>query len=114
MVGPIAPANSGALLAPEGRALVYFHAPEYEGAVDEQQVAELFDLTSAEARVAAAIAEGSDLKSLADRLSLSVETVRGQLKSVFRKTGTRRQNELAARILLSPALRPREAPPIKL
>ena len=80
----------------------------------EQQVAELFDLTSAEARVAAAIAEGSDLKSLADRLSLSVETVRGQLKSVFRKTGTRRQNELAARILLSPALRPREAPPIKL
>ncbi len=114
MVSPIAPGLSGALLAPQGRALVYFHAPEYEGAVDEQRVTELFDLTPAEARVAAAIAEGSDLKTLAARLSLSVDTVRGQLKSVFRKTGTRRQNELAARILLSPALRPREAPPIKL
>jgi DNA-binding CsgD family transcriptional regulator len=114
MVSPLAPAASGTLLASQGRALVYFHAPEYEGAVDEQRIAELFDLTPAEARVAAAIAEGSDLKTLAARLSLSVETVRVQLKSVFRKTGTRRQNELAARILLSPALRPREVPPIKL
>jgi len=114
MVSPIAPATGGALLAPEGRALVYFHAPEYEATVDEQRIAELFDLTPAEARVAAAIAEGSDLKTLSERLCLSVETVRAQLKSVFRKTGTRRQNELAARILLSPALRPREAPPIRL
>ena len=39
MVSPMAPENSAALLAPEGRALVYFHAPEYEGAVDEGQIA---------------------------------------------------------------------------
>ena len=71
-------------------------------------------LTPAEARVACAVAEGRDLKSLAERESVSVETVRAQLKAVFRKTGTRRQNELAARILRSPALRPEEAPPIKL
>ena len=72
------------------------------------------DLTPAEARVARAIAEGGDLKTLAAGLSLSVDTLRGQLKSVFRKTGTRRQNELAALILRSPALRPGEAPPINL
>ncbi len=114
MVSPMAPENSAALLAPEGRALVYFHAPEYEGAVDEGQIAELFDLTPAEARVARAIAEGGDLKTLAAGLSLSVDTLRGQLKSVFRKTGTRRQNELAARILRSPALRAAETLPIKL
>ncbi|HAR59442.1 MAG TPA: hypothetical protein DCS18_04475, partial [Alcanivorax sp.] len=114
MVSPMAPENSAALLAPEGRALVYFHAPEYEGAVDERQIAELFDLTPAEARVARAIAEGGDLKTLAAGLSLSVDTLRGQLKSVFRKTGTRRQNELAARILRSPALRAAETLPIKL
>ena len=47
-------------------------------------------------------------------LSLSVDTLRGQLKSVFRKTGTRRQNELAAMILRSPALRAAETLPIKL
>ena len=64
--------------------------------------------------MARAIAEGGDLKTLAAGLSLSVDTLRGQLKSVFRKTGTRRQNELAARILRSPALRAAETLPIKL
>ncbi|QJX02641.1 hypothetical protein HML84_14980 [Alcanivorax sp. IO_7] len=43
-----------------------------------------------------------------------MQTVRGQLKAVFRKTGTSRQNELAARILKSPALRPAEPAPITL
>lgn len=114
VISPMPPASSASLLAQDGRALIYFHLPEHEGCVDPQQVAELFGLTPAEARVACAVAEGGDLKTLADRESLSVETVRVQLKSVFRKTGTRRQNELAARILRSPALRPEEAPPIKL
>ncbi len=114
MISPIAPASSRALLPQEGRALVYFHLPEHEGAVDEEQVADLFDLTPAEARVACAVAEGGDLKALAEQQGVSVETVRSHLKSIFRKTGTRRQNELAARVLRSPALRPKATPPITL
>lgn len=56
----------------------------------------LFDLTPAEARVARGIAEGQTLEALAQRLGLSVETVRVQLKSVMAKTGIHRQAELAA------------------
>ena len=82
--------------------------------MDESQLAALFDLTPAEARVARGVAEGLDLDALARARGVSVQTVRAQLKAVFRKTGTSRQNELAARILKSPALRPAEAAPITL
>ncbi|MBF1803110.1 helix-turn-helix transcriptional regulator [Alcanivorax sp. ST75FaO-1] len=114
VVSPLAPEVARALLPGGGRALVYFHLPEQEGRVDEAQVAMLFDLTPAEARVARGVAEGRDLASLAGDQGVSVQTVRGQLKAVFRKTGTSRQNELAARILKSPALRPAEPAPITL
>ena len=60
------------------------------------------------------MAKAADLKALAEQQGVSVETVRSHLKSIFRKTGTRRQNELAARVLRSPALRPKATPPITL
>ncbi|MBM7332066.1 MAG: helix-turn-helix transcriptional regulator [Alcanivorax sp.] len=114
VVSPLAPEVARALLPDGGRALIYFHLPEQEGRVDESQLAALFDLTPAEARVARGVAEGLDLDALARARGVSVQTVRAQLKAVFRKTGTSRQNELAARILKSPALRPAEAAPITL
>lgn len=58
-------------------------------------VATLFDLTPAEARIARGIAEGLTPAELAERLGVSSETVRVQLKRVFSKTSTRRQSELA-------------------
>lgn len=56
----------------------------------------LFDLTPSEARVANAISDGSSLEQIAALHAVSVATVRTQLKSVFQKTGTHRQGELAA------------------
>ena len=56
----------------------------------------LFDLTPAEARVTRAIVEGQNIEGLATELGISRETVRTQLKSVFAKTGTKRQAELVA------------------
>ena len=55
----------------------------------------LFDLTPAEARIARKIAEGRTVKEIADAGNLSVETVRGQLKTVLAKTGVDRQTDLA-------------------
>jgi DNA-binding CsgD family transcriptional regulator len=55
-----------------------------------------FGLTPCEARVAAALAKGLSLNEIAKQHSVGVGTVRGQLKSVFIKTGTRRQGELVA------------------
>jgi DNA-binding CsgD family transcriptional regulator len=51
-------------------------------------------LTDAEIRVAIALFEGQSLTQFADQASLAIGTVRQQIKSVFRKTGTGRQAEL--------------------
>jgi DNA-binding CsgD family transcriptional regulator len=59
-------------------------------------LSEVFSLTPAEAKVASMIAAGSSPDEIADELELSRETVRNQLKAIFSKTGTHRQNELAA------------------
>lgn len=55
-----------------------------------------FDLTQAEARLAIALSSGSDLKTEAKRLCVSPETMRKHLRSIFSKTGVRRQSELTA------------------
>ena len=56
----------------------------------------VFGLTPAEARLADGLVSGGDLNSEAERLKLSRETVRNQLKSIFAKTGTHRQSDLVA------------------
>lgn len=58
-----------------------------------------FRLTAAEARVATAIAEGLSIREVAERVSVSVHTVRAQLGTIFAKTGTHRQADLV-RLLL--------------
>lgn len=67
----------------------------------------LFDLTPAEARVAAALVRGGSVESVAAAIGVSIETVRTQLKSVMAKTGTNRQTELV--LLLSGAQLPDRA-----
>jgi DNA-binding CsgD family transcriptional regulator len=61
-------------------------------------IAEVFSLSPAEARVAAMVAAGSSPEEIADELLVTRETVRNQIKAIFGKTGTHRQNELAALI----------------
>lgn len=62
-----------------------------------------FRLTQAESRLAAGLAQGRTLKSLAEERQVSLNTVRSQLKAVFAKTNTRRQAELVA-LLASPPI----------
>lgn len=54
----------------------------------------LFNLTRTEAEVTVQLAQGESPEAIASARGVSVETVRGQLRSVFRKTGTHRQGEL--------------------
>lgn len=55
-----------------------------------------YGLTPAELALAQAIAQGLSPRDYADSRSVSVNTVRTQLKSVFSKTETNRQSQLAA------------------
>jgi DNA-binding CsgD family transcriptional regulator len=58
-----------------------------------------FGLAPAEARLAVHLVAGETLRSAAVKLSISYETARTCLKSIFDKTGTCRQAELVIVIL---------------
>jgi DNA-binding CsgD family transcriptional regulator len=65
---------------------------------DEAVLGLVFGLTRAESRLAAAICVGQDINTVAAKLGVSRLTLRGQLKAIFGKTGSRRQAELVARV----------------
>ena len=58
-----------------------------------------FKLSKAEARVATLLADGLSPRMIADRLNVSIHTVRSQLQAIFSKTDTSRQAELTSLIL---------------
>ena len=63
---------------------------------DEELLQEVFLMTPAETRLARRLSRGENLTAIAQELRLSIGTLRVQLKSLFLKTGTRRQGELIA------------------
>ena len=69
--------------------------PERGGLRTFHILIETFGLSAAEARLARRIGRGETLRDIADAERMSVETMRTRLKSVFGKTGTHRQAELA-------------------
>lgn len=61
---------------------------------DPALIAQAFDLTRAESRLAALLATGASISSAAEHLGISRETARNHLKAIFSKTGAHRQSEL--------------------
>ena len=70
------------------------HAPS------ETDLADLFGLSPAEARIAAALMTGKSLGNIAAASGVQITTVRTQLRSILRKVGVKRQFDLV-RILSS-------------
>jgi DNA-binding CsgD family transcriptional regulator/PAS domain-containing protein len=68
--------------------------PESHVPVPLDRLSELFGLTPAETRIAAALLTGADQQAVAKRLGLSFFTVRNHLVRIFEKTRTQRQSEL--------------------
>lgn len=64
--------------------------------LDVSELKALFELTTAEARLAERMSSGCDLGTAASAIGIGRETARTQLRSVFAKTGVRRQAELTA------------------
>ncbi|HET7715684.1 MAG TPA: helix-turn-helix transcriptional regulator [Bauldia sp.] len=77
------------------RAIVIVTDPERGGDNAFHILIETFGLSAAEARLARRIGRGETLRDIAAAERMSVETMRTRLKSVFAKTGTHRQAELA-------------------
>jgi DNA-binding CsgD family transcriptional regulator len=78
------------------RALLILSPIESRPAPDLNLLCEVFGLTRAEADVAACVARGEPLATIARRRDSALVTVRNQLRTIFAKTGTHRQSELAA------------------
>ena len=84
------------MFGPLPLALLIFHDPQQQTALDPFVVAEMFDLSPAEAKVAVLLALGRSPDEIAASGRISVSTVRAQIKAIFAKTGVSRQSELVA------------------
>ena len=79
----------------KGAALALFVSdPGQDAAPDPEAIRDLFQLTRMEAMLAAALAGGGSLVEAADRLGIAHNTARSHLRSIFAKTGARRQSQL--------------------
>jgi DNA-binding CsgD family transcriptional regulator/PAS domain-containing protein len=81
-------------------ALAVIVDPEREPATLHDTLRRLYGLTPAEATAASEVLKGEGLQSVADRMSITISTVRIHLQRVFDKTQTHRQAELV-RLLLT-------------
>lgn len=77
------------------RAVLIVTDPERGGSQTFHILIETFGLSAAEARLARRIGRGETIRDIAHAEGMSVATMRQRLKSVFVKTGTHRQAELA-------------------
>jgi DNA-binding CsgD family transcriptional regulator len=64
----------------------------------------LYGLSPAEGRLAALLFQGRRLEEAAEELGISLHTARNQLKSIFQRTGSRRQSDLMRLLASGPAV----------
>jgi DNA-binding CsgD family transcriptional regulator/PAS domain-containing protein len=93
----VLPLNHGELrpgLAPSAVAAIFVAPAVSPTPAPRDALAALFDLTQAEARVFAQIAEGKTQAEIASALGIEGSTVKTHLLHIFAKTGTHRQADL--------------------
>ena len=83
-------------------AIVFVSDPEATEEADDDALRRLFGLSRAEANVASLLMQGKEVKQVSEELHVSLATTRTHLRSIFDKTGTRRQAELIHLVLQSP------------
>jgi DNA-binding CsgD family transcriptional regulator/PAS domain-containing protein len=75
-------------------AVLFLTDPTRGPRIAADAVRDLLGLTPSEAEVAARLADGLSIAEVADRLGISPNTVRAHLRSIFGKTGVKRQSQL--------------------
>lgn len=75
-------------------AMVRCYPLQHSAEPDSTLVAEAFELTPAEAKVAAQLARGLSAVEIATGRGVSTQTIRAQIRAVFEKTGINRQSDL--------------------
>jgi DNA-binding CsgD family transcriptional regulator len=107
LVLPLPPAQE-AWLRPTARWLVLVFDSEVTPSLAQRSLQRAFGITAAEAALAQRLASGFTVAQAAAALTISRNTARTQLKSIFAKVGVQTQAQLVRRLLNSPAaLNPR-------
>lgn len=78
----------------EPRMMLIFRDPDNEPTPQWEIFARHFKLSALEARLSLALADGLTINEYSERFFTSPHTTRTHLKSIFQKTGTRRQGDL--------------------
>jgi DNA-binding CsgD family transcriptional regulator len=93
---PVRPSSKAANPLADCQAMIVLIDPDAIRKPPEETLRLVFRLTYAEARLAAQLALGESLETVAERLGIAKETSRSQLKSIFAKTKVNRQSALVA------------------
>ncbi len=84
-------------------AVAFIRDPDRKSQLSHEMIRHLFGLTSAEAMLALLLANGLTLDEAAAELKIRKNTIRAHLRSIFAKTGIRRQTTLVHMLLNSVA-----------
>lgn len=104
-VMPLHPDADSGLMPVPAHVAIYLVDGEQQSQVDLGKLASLLDLTPAEARVAAHIAQGEKPADIAASGNVSLHTVRSQIKRIFIKTEVTSQAQLAKLVRALPVQR---------
>jgi DNA-binding CsgD family transcriptional regulator len=94
LVAPLQPGHRLVSVWETPLALVAIATGEQDAQSIAWRMQQLYRLTPAESRVAAAMALGQTVEEIAAANRVTEATLRSQLRSIFSKTGTRRQADL--------------------
>jgi DNA-binding CsgD family transcriptional regulator len=86
------------------RVIVIVIDPSQRRRPAQEVLSDLFGLTPAECRVALLLGDGHAPRKIANMVGVTDNTVRSQMKSIFSKTGVKRQGELIRLLLTNPEL----------
>ena len=116
LVCPVPP-HCRTLHAARPAAAMIFISESGAKVVSPEIFSQLYGLSPAETRLVVALLEGERLQDYAERISITLNTAKTQLKHVFEKTGVARQSDLVRHILANPILAlsrraQRAAPPL--
>jgi DNA-binding CsgD family transcriptional regulator len=89
----------------ETSSILFVSNPTADPDVDLRPIADLYGLTGAETRLLEAILKGQRVGKYAKHAGITLNTVKGHLNQLFRKTRTNRQSELVLRVLANSAFR---------
>jgi DNA-binding CsgD family transcriptional regulator len=91
----------------EGRSgsILFMCDVHFTSDLDLRPAATLYGLTRAESRLLEALLSGETISGYARNCGITLNTVKGHLSQLFRKTQTSRQSELVLRVLGNPVFR---------